>query len=142
MRHPQKGLILISKTTILKAILDTVYGFAQWVHPDVIEKHKDVFKEHDSKIEDNEGRKFILVGPIAIAAHRCKGSLRFCMSDEWLKTLKSPEQKLLVQVNLEKWRKEGLNLKPDDEISIYYGEGGVENCCCEECINTRMRFRK
>lgn len=140
VRHPHKGLILISTTSILKHILDKVYGYAQWVNPTVILKYGKAFEKHDCKVTDNEGRIFVLVGPIAIVSQECNSPLRIFMSDEWLKTLKSSEQKILVQANLEEWRKGIWKLNPGDEVTIWYGEGGVEYCCCDVCAkDERMR---
>ena len=128
-------MILISQIPSRRRheIIDCLKGTAQLVDPVVIERCKEKFEKHDSKIEDDEGRIFVLVGPLAIASHRCTSSLGLCMSDEWLTSIGSAMKIPLVETFLE--IKEGgrWDLKRGQEIEISYGKHGVENCRCQDC---------
>ena len=132
-RHQQKGLILISKTRRKRDIIKAVWGMTQWVHPDVVSCCKGVIDDHDSRVIE-EDKVFVLFGPIALLSHRCRSGLQLCLDDNWVGRLVSPKQKRLGLCYLTTRKGYKWNIKPGEEITIWYGEGGVDNCCCPDCI--------
>jgi hypothetical protein len=86
------------------------------VHPDVIETTKESYDKYDCLVEE-DGKMFVLTGPIAIASHQCNSPLELCMSDEWLRGLDSALRKKMGPVMLKvrdgyKWQLKSEADKP------------------------------
>jgi hypothetical protein len=134
VRHPFKGLIFMSKKSLQKRDFDKIYGYAQWVDLSIIARHEKAFEKHDSKMEDEQGRRYVVVGMIAIVSHGCKSPWEFSMSKELVETVKSPAEQILITCFLDIQSVEGKwNLPKDTEITVWYGKDGVENCRCGNC---------
>ena len=75
------------------------------------------------------------MGPIALLSHDCQSPLVLCEPKNTVECLLSPLAKWhFIECELGKVGHVKWDLKKGEEITVWYGEEGVENFLCGACV--------